>query len=394
MIATVTDRRRLEEIDPHSLLSYLAAHGWREIDRDGSKVSTWSLGKGDGEYEVYLPLDTRLRDFALRISEVLRTLAIVEHRSQIDVVNDLATVSSDTVRIRSSTPSTADGTIALRDGLGLITGASDMVLSAACATISPKALFLSRRHDRVVEYLKKVRLGQTGYGSYVITIISPLEPTPTDGMQGTLDSGEDPAPFERRVVVTLATALSEMHRAAATIERTGSFDDVDRVVSGGVSANLCESVVSMLGEAAGGAVGIHFSWSPQRAVGSTIPRSVEFRADLSAPLQAAARHLRKSAGQPATIEVLATVIRLDQAEGRSEKAILYGPVDGSTFRQIEVDMVEEIRPVAVRAYEDKTVVLCAGTLTRRGKRYIMADLTQFELAGDLRRPLSTQLRLS
>ena len=133
--------------------------------------------------------------------------------------------------------------------------------------------------------------------------------------------------------------------------------------------------MSMLGEAEGGAVGIHFSWSPQWAVGSDTPRSVEFRADLSAPLQAAARHLRKSAGQLATIEILATVIRLDKAEGKSEKVILYGPVDGSTFRQIEVDMIEEIRPVAVRAYEDKTVVLCAGTLTRRGKRYIMADLT-------------------
>src|SRR5262249_33707837 len=130
------------------------------------------------EFEVLLPLTPDLRDFPERMSEVLRTLELVENRDQLQILNDLTSARADVVRIRRPGPD--DGTILLEDGVSLINSAFDMVLAAACTTVTPKLYYPGKKPTAATDYLRKTRLGQSERGSYVLTVISPVPPRTMD----------------------------------------------------------------------------------------------------------------------------------------------------------------------------------------------------------------------
>ena len=50
--------------------------------------------------------------------------------------------------------------------------ARDLVLAAACAAITKRAYFATRKPTKATDYLSRVRMGQTERGSYVLTIRS------------------------------------------------------------------------------------------------------------------------------------------------------------------------------------------------------------------------------
>ena len=73
------DLRAAQELSPEAVRSYLASAGWspREVS---TGVALWTLTDGTDEFEVMLPTDRRLRDFGLRMFDLLSTVAVVEDR--------------------------------------------------------------------------------------------------------------------------------------------------------------------------------------------------------------------------------------------------------------------------------------------------------------------------
>ncbi len=76
------------------------------------------------------------------MGDLLRTLSMIEQRSQVEIFADLTTISADVIRVRASEPESADGTVSLVEGVMLVQEAMDMMAAAACATVAPKPLYL------------------------------------------------------------------------------------------------------------------------------------------------------------------------------------------------------------------------------------------------------------
>src|SRR5438128_748914 len=99
MKASIRDVPTLQAVRPLELVTYLRAHNWREeqmLDRG----AFWVKEVDGHDFEILIPLDTRLRDFANRITETLQTLEIVEHRSQLEIIEDLSMIGADIIRPR------------------------------------------------------------------------------------------------------------------------------------------------------------------------------------------------------------------------------------------------------------------------------------------------------
>ena len=66
------------------------------IARMAGKATVWWLTcpGNDGDYEVLAPSDQSYKDYSLRVSELIRTLSIVEDRSELDVCADLVAAAT------------------------------------------------------------------------------------------------------------------------------------------------------------------------------------------------------------------------------------------------------------------------------------------------------------
>lgn len=99
MKATIRDQQTLRSVEPYQLAAYLHAQGWKEVERTEGLRAVWGLAQDGEKYELLVPLTHDLRDYALRMAEVLKTLETVEERSQPELLRAIETTSSDIIRI-------------------------------------------------------------------------------------------------------------------------------------------------------------------------------------------------------------------------------------------------------------------------------------------------------
>ena len=98
MIVNIRDPQTLRQINPTNLSAYLQQNNWHEKHHVESHAAFWTKRIEDNEEaEVVLPLNSEFADFHYRISEILQTLAIVEHRLPEEVFNDLVNLSTETI---------------------------------------------------------------------------------------------------------------------------------------------------------------------------------------------------------------------------------------------------------------------------------------------------------
>jgi hypothetical protein len=97
MKALVRDTETLQTLRPLELVQYLKANGWQQNRQIPDKASYWH-GKGaDGEeLEILLPLRTNFADYTARMAELLHVLEVAEGRSQLEILQDLQTIDTET----------------------------------------------------------------------------------------------------------------------------------------------------------------------------------------------------------------------------------------------------------------------------------------------------------
>lgn len=101
MRVVVQDTAILHAPKPLEIAAYLRVGGWRQVMDLAGKGSLWLFHTPDGtEFDITLPAKRRFGDYALRMGEVLRTLADSDGRSQLDILRDVQTITADLIRIR------------------------------------------------------------------------------------------------------------------------------------------------------------------------------------------------------------------------------------------------------------------------------------------------------
>lgn len=378
MRTQIRDRRAVISLSPINVRAYLSGQGWKEVDRIGDKATVHVRRDDDSrEWEILLPTREALADFAERMADVVAVLAMAEGRDELAVFSDLANSGADVIRLRMP-EADEQGTILIGDGVALYEEAENLLLAAACSVAKPKRRsYHARKVSEATEYLSTVRLGQTERGSYVMTMLSPVDPA-LRRPQLSLGSEFEEEPFSRQVTRRLADALKATEEAVTEAVATDDFAAFERVVNRGVNANLCESIARLAQH--GGGVDVGVAWARVRPAPEANVH-YRFTLDASRILVEAAREFRKD--EPKLDEVvLGYVVALDRGvEEFDGKATLQVLIDQrprrirAAFEQREFDDV-------IKAFQGKLPLMLDGDIYQKGRRFELRNPRNITLLDD------------
>lgn len=370
MKVTIRDLEAVRAIRPLDAALYLRSRGWAKQDATIERASLWHYGQGDDQFEVLLPMDVELRDYALRMGDLLAVLATAEKRSQWQLYSDLLTVTSDVVRIRIADPELSDGSLPIEEHAKIAQKARDLVVAAACATTERRPVWHTRKPAQAMEHVRRVRIGQSERGSYVLTVISRVPPALHTR---TAQLFEMDIPFERQVTQTLAQSLQALDRAAEHAAVTQEMEAFDQAVQHGVNANLCDAVVGLWGEdEVQRNLEFTFSWSPARPVAPDAVRRVVLSSDRVPVIREAGKQMREREPLP-DFELSGPVVKLERAEGAATgRVTIIGLVEDRQARVV-LELADQPYHVAVQAHDSGQTVRSSGTLTREGRGFVLRN---------------------
>ena len=191
MKLTIQDREALSAISPSALSAVALTLGWRKVDAYGDNSDVYS---GNDLPEIVIPRIKELGDYSTVVSRLVGIFAKVTDKHELAIYKDLSSVDQDVVRVRI--PSGDDGTLAMDGGVKLFKDIRDPVLAAARSLKNPQPVYHGRADSDAANLLKRVRLGQTEQGSYVVTLLVKITPPPQQELSLAIESNN--VPIERK----------------------------------------------------------------------------------------------------------------------------------------------------------------------------------------------------
>ena len=359
MKASIQDTDALLAVSPAALSAYARAEGWSKAEPYGGFSDIYVA---DGLPEIILPRTENLGDYASVVSTLIEIFARVAGVDELALYRNLVTADRDVIRMRVA--GSDDGTVSMDEGVDFVRGASEVVLAAACSYYRPQPLFRAGASKEARAYLRQMRLGQTGQGSYVITLLSPVVPPP---LQLNLDPRPQELPddsVERRITRHLAGSLKAARQA---IESTvgGESGAFAEVVDKGVSANLCEALDTIIIPFS--TMDVSFVWARTRPLPKT-REVIRFSNDDAPILREAARAFRQR-GPRHDERLVGFVSILSRAEDQEAGKIrLKAEIDGQMHAVNAVlDQSEYAR--AIQAHAQQATVIAEGDLERVNQRW-------------------------
>lgn len=381
--ARVTDAAALNARTPTELSMYLRSAGWGLTRREGS-VAYWTLQAGEeGEFEVLQPLDPRSRDYAARVGDAVATLAIAEGRSELDILRTITDVSVDVHTIHLFPADEPPGMIAIEDGVRAYESLRGLVVASAYPIFANqhRAVQPARKPQGLADFMRTVRIGPGAEGSYALTVYAPVPPR-LSGQPTLFDGAEverpDDEPVERQVSLRMYEAIQAAHEAAdAALLTTDGLTLFTEAVPRGLSANLCEALVGLGGDA-GHSFEISMSFAPIRPLRFT-PSPISFRRDHVPVLREAADELRARTPEE-DVAVTGEVVRLHREGHGTGEITLVGHVeDQDPLRRIWIELPAEEYTLAMQAHKEMRGVTVRGSLVRRGTRYYLGNPAGFRI---------------
>ncbi len=375
MKAAIQDSVVLSSLGPLELMAYLRARGWKQEAEISNKGSIWVH---DNDTDVVLPARRQFGDYALRVSEVLRTLSKAEDRSELEVLRDIQTTTSDLVRIRIADKHTEAGTLPLENAVRFVEHARDLMLAAACAAIEKKPVYAKRKPQQAMDYLNHVQMGQTERGSFVLTILSPVAPELRPAQGTLLPESEPQDPFERQVTKTLMSSIHALDSAARDATSQSNMEPFQSAVSAGVSANLCDAIVGLSAVSSGEALALTMSWSRTRPVASTFQNQVRLESDAIPVIEEAARVFREVAPLE-DYEVTGFVRASDRPFDAVQGDITLDALVDGKFHRVTIPLTPSDYSLALKAHDVRKIVTCTGELIKQGRGYRLQNPRYFRV---------------
>lgn len=156
---------RLRGLAPSTVRRYLSAQGWQRLQDISPNASVWSSPQDTGDYQVIVPERADLRDYTLRLSQVISTLADAEDRSQRDIVTDMENIRSAMLRFEIENHYADFHQLPLSDAIDFMQSFKSLIY-ALLHDASPR----SKRNT-----LGEFRLAPSETGSYIFVISSPRD---------------------------------------------------------------------------------------------------------------------------------------------------------------------------------------------------------------------------
>lgn len=354
----IRDKDALLAVSPAALSAYARAAGWSrgESYRVHSHVYT-----REGAPDIVVPHTQALGDYASVVSGLIETFAESADRDQLTVYREVVTADCDVIRVRA-VDGEHDGSLPISAGTALVSRSRDMVLAVACSSLGePRPVYRAGANKEAADYLRQVRLGQTEQGSFVVSLLSPVVSPPIQ-MSLIPDSDELESPVARRVTERLTQAL-DATRQATDDTNCGKPEAFSKLVTEGVSANLCDALAGLTGALS--RIDVNVVWA-RTYLRDDARWAVQFTAHDTPILQAASQDFRGQEPQPnMTLTGLVQVLKRDESA-------LEGTVTLRTSIERRNRSVKAVLPPleyhrAIEAHRARRPVVMRGDLEKTGK---------------------------
>ena len=359
MKVSIHDADALLAISTASLAAYARVAGWsrEEPYRTHSDVYT-----GENLPEIIIPRSENLGDYASVVSTLIGIFAEVGGQDEMTVYRDLVTADRDVIRVRALDRDHS-GSLPVGAGVDLVCCARDMLLAAACSLDNPRPLYRPGANREACEYERRVRLGQTAQGSFIVTLLSPVVSPPVQ-MPLAREVERRTDPIERRVTRRLAQALAAT-RKATDDTNVGDSNAFHAAVPEGVSANLCEALATLTETLP--KLDVSVVWArtyPRDEVRHVTPFAFH-----DAPiLREAGRAFRSREPRPG-VTLVGFVQRLTREERDTDGTVtLRVSIDGSN-QSVAAVLAQSDYHRAIQAHKTKAAVVMRGDLERTGQRW-------------------------
>lgn len=372
MKAQILDADALRAISPSALAAFARREGWSKCEAYGGHADVYG---GADRQEIILPRTDRLADYASVVSQLIGIFAETINRDEFATYRDLVGSDRDVVRVRTF-GADDDGSVILDSGVTIVANARDMLLAAACAVRTPQPYYRAGANKEANDYMRRVKLGQTEHGSFVVTLLAPVPPL----LQPQLDPSWpnlDDDPMERIVTRRLMSSL-DASRNAAELALSGDSAAFENAVSSGVSANLCEAVASLIEQSH--RLEISVTWALTRPV-PEVERRVTFSESDAEILKEAARTFRLR--QPKEgMTLFGTVHKLVRDQSDPEGTVTIKTMVDDKPQSVSALLNALDYSVAVQAHESKKPVIMGGDLKRVGQRWQLTNASVRALPDD------------
>ncbi|MFI5845615.1 hypothetical protein ACIA8K_38515 [Catenuloplanes sp. NPDC051500] len=344
--------RTAEALDPEAFAQYLAATGW-SLAQQLERATLWTRNEDDGEFQVLVPGDRALRDYASRVSDLLATVATVEERPIRLLLDELGSGGADTLSFRLL-PGGPSGTIPLFNATDALAGVKELVVSSTFSLLSPEPMLAQgRRPDAVLDFAKSVRLGTPRAGSWAIAAQLALPESTPDGE----------IPLARQVTLRMHSAVRACYAASGEALRDYDIGLFLRRTGEGVSSNVCDALAKLGRDNV--PYDMRFSWARRLPAG--VPaRSFRFSSARIEVLRTAAEQL-KLAVPDGEMTIEGTVSKLRREPGEGGQATVRGPLStiyGSSERPVRVLLPDDLYQSVVSAHGRQQQVRITGIAVR------------------------------
>lgn len=357
---------------PVDVIEWLRIHGWTQSAALGDIAQRWQNDRTG----VLVPMLTRAPDFTLRWSEMLSRLANSFDTDPEGVLLAVAKSGSDIAEFKAT--GQIDDSIPLGDAATLIDSVRRSMQASANSALQPRSYFGHSLPDAARDHARRVRMGQTRHGSYIIPVISRLPILqPDDADDAVLFEDVVFQPFARTAMLKLAQGLGAL-RDLTHGETEPSGRSITEAIGAGVSSELCEAVTHTLEAESINALDVGFTWA-ERLPTSSAPTSVKLESDALDMLRRVGSVLK---GEPVIGRqtVVGYVKRLDRGEEDEVGRITLRTLDGDKARNISIGLNDDDYHVAGEANTDRRMVAVTGVLHREpGRALRFTEVDSFHL---------------
>jgi hypothetical protein len=310
------------------------------------------------------------------ITRVLRALAELRRVTLLEIITDVLSVGFDVIMSTIPTEFVVQETVAFDRARSLINGMREVLASTATTELEPRPFF-TRIKSEGAAYADHCRFGHTFKGSFGFTLESPI----VAPLQGELEGIEPAIPFERRVVTRFARGLQAIHEATVA-QRPEVIVEASRTAFG---ANACEHFADMVEETSE-RMTFAVAFSPEWHLQSRVELSQSFSVGPQhvEVTRAAAKQLRDQL-KPWQETVVGRVVQLANHDdpsdlfGQSGEREVVIQWNGGELGVIHVraSLAPTDYLAAIEAHASGRLVSVSGLLDRRGRRWMLVDVSSF-----------------
>ena len=373
----LNDSSALKELTPANLMAYLKSKQATFKGDFGTVASIWELnGK-----QLLVPNSSSYIDYASAVSKILNILENIETRDQLAIYKDIHNSTFDIIRVRNTHENSQDGTLGLSESVTLLTHTKEMLYSVACSVATGKPFYSRRKPQVADDFMKRLRCGQTEYGSFVVTILSPVTPelSPTQLPLPSIEV-EPEESYERKVIPGVQTALESLNEAGRKAAEQETIDPFILGVKHGISANLCDAVVGLQETAGNGFIEISISYALNRRQRQVCP-SITISRDYIPYFRAASKQIKDIA--PKTDQVIRGPIIAAKRRNPDDP---YGQVtiqDINLGHKVIVTLEDDDYTHAVTAHRDRGLIELSGTMQCKGHMYYLTNFENIKFIDNL-----------